>query len=93
MGERGLHVLGIDSVGVITCVGPGIRPSWGGFRQHGKNYRMMRNSDHSCGESTFGKKDIRWSTGSTSRKQSERIQVILRSHCSLADGMAVDLHQ
>ena len=58
-----------------------------------KKYRMMLNSDHSCGDSTFGKKDIRRSTGSTSGKLGERIQVMLKSHCSLADGMAIDLYQ
>ena len=53
----------------------------------------MRNSDHSCGESSFGMKDIRRLTVSTSRKRGERIQVLLKSHCSQADGMAIDLYQ
>ena len=93
VGKRGVHVLGIDSVGIATCGGPRIRPSGGGRRQDGKNYRMMRNSDHSCGDSTFGKKDIHRSTECTSRKRGERIQVMLKNHCSLADGMAIDLYQ
>ena len=65
----------------------------GGRRQDGKKERMMRNSDHSWGDSTFGKKDIRRSTGSTSRKRVGRIQLMLKSHCSLADGMAIGLYK
>ena len=36
VGKKGLHVLGIDSVGITTCGGPRIRPSSGGRRQDGK---------------------------------------------------------
>ena len=92
MGNRGLHVLGIDSVGITTCGDQRIRPSLDGRKQDVKKYRMMRNSDHSCGESTIGK-DVRRSTVRFYQKLGERIQVMLKSHCSLADGMAIDLYQ
>ena len=58
-----------------------------------KKDHMMRNSDHSCGASTIDMKGIRRSTGSTFRKRGERIQVMLKSHCSLAEGMSIDFCQ
>ena len=93
MGKRGLHVLGIDSVDIATCRGLGIRTSSGGCMQGGKKNGMTRNSDHSCGESTSDMKEIRRSTGSTSRKLGLRIMVMLKRHCSLAEGTAIDLYQ
>ena len=66
MVKRRLHVLGIDSVVIATCGGLRIRPFLSGRRQDGKKDRMMHNSDHSCGDSAFGMKDIRRSTESTS---------------------------
>ena len=93
MGKRGLNFLGKDSVGITTCGGLRIRPYLGGRRQDGKKDRMMRNSEHSCGDSMFGMKDIRRSTERTSRKRGERIQVMLKSHRSLAGVMVIDLYQ
>ena len=54
---------------------------------------MMRNSDDSCDDTTFDMKDIRRSTVSTSLIRGERIQVMLKSHLSLADGMSTDIYQ
>ena len=39
-GKRGLHVLGIDSVGIATCGGPRIRPSLGGAGKMVKNCKL-----------------------------------------------------
>ena len=52
----------------------------------------MRNSDHSCGDTTFDMKDKCRSTGRTSRIRGERIQVMLKSYHSMVEGMAIDFY-